>query len=440
MTLRRILVPLVGVLSVSFAACAQPVVPRVTTLENPVTDPLLAGAFGRKLDAWGQRLIIGADGEDIDGLPIGAAYLVRRAADGRFVPDGRLTPPPGDPALTRASGFALDVAIDGDWAVVGAPYADGAAPESGAAFVYRRTGPGAWSFMQRLDAPAGADGDLFGAAVDIAGAVIVVGATDAGGGDFRRGRAYVFERAPGDVWTTGVELIPSDADAAFEFGTSVATDGDTVVVGDVRTNNSSAYVFRPGAGGWSETARLSPNPTITRTNVGRAVAVSGDLVLVGAPNGRLDPTTIGGAFLYRLDGAGDAALEATLGFQGQSAAGLGAYVRLEDNVASVGMRVDFNRGGPVALFAPDGAGAWTLRLSLSPDDRENFPQDLAFAPPLVFGGDFTPTDERIVMVYDVAQFIALPIGVTPLPDLNDDGVVDGADLGALLGAWGPATP
>ncbi len=107
----------------------------------------------------------------------------------------------------RADGVTGDqygyaVAIDGNTAVVGAPFDDG---EEGSVFVYEYNGLG-WVFSQRLPADPAA-GDHFGAAVDIDGDHIVVGAPLDFAAGIQRGTAIVFERTPSG-WAYLSELVP----------------------------------------------------------------------------------------------------------------------------------------------------------------------------------------------------------------------------------------
>ena len=72
-------------------------------------------------------------------------------------------------------GFGLDVSMDGDYIVVGAPGDEDQAQLSGAAYVFKREGM-IWVEQIKLIAPQASFNDVFGAAVAIDGDLIVVGA------------------------------------------------------------------------------------------------------------------------------------------------------------------------------------------------------------------------------------------------------------------------
>jgi hypothetical protein len=123
--------------------------------------------------------------------------------------------------------FGLRVAISGDTMVVGAygedstatgvngPINNNDAPDSGAAYVFVRTGPN-WTQQVYLKASNSGDGDYFGLAVAICGDTIVIGAPyEDGNSDSapNSGAAYVFVRS-GTNWAQQAYLKASNAEAA----------------------------------------------------------------------------------------------------------------------------------------------------------------------------------------------------------------------------------
>jgi len=97
------------------------------------------------------------------------------------------------------------------------------------------------------------------------------------------------------------------SDASFDFGRSVSSSGDTVVVGAPTGNGpffqGSAYVFVKPAGGWSasltESAKLTASDGATNDFFGRDVAVSGDTIVIGAYGDDIGPNTEqGSAYVF----------------------------------------------------------------------------------------------------------------------------------------------
>ena len=114
-----------------------------------------------------------------------------------------------------------------------------------------------------------------------------------GGGGFpdcRRGAAYVFELDPlNGRWAEQAKLLapPESARAHHEFGSSVSISAAIAVVGapgDIGADSagsSAAYVFY--GPDWHLTATLIPSNRRLGDKVGRAVAIWGRNILVGAP-------------------------------------------------------------------------------------------------------------------------------------------------------------
>ncbi len=132
---------------------------------------------------------------------------------------------------------------------VGAYGEDGAAGESGSAYVFGRDHGGidGWTQVAKLTAGDAAASDRFGASVSVSGDATVVGAY----ADDDAGSAYVFGRDHGGTgnWGQVAKLTAGDASAGDWFGTSVSLSGDTAIVGakrddDAGGDSGSAYVFR----------------------------------------------------------------------------------------------------------------------------------------------------------------------------------------------------
>src|SRR5262249_14184464 len=217
--------------------------------------------------------------------------------------------------------FASNVAISGDTLVVGAPgEASNATGLNGidlgdvarlvVAVCVTVRSSGAWTQQAYLKASNTGDGDVFGQSVAISGDTVVVGApgessnatgvngNQADNSAFRAGAAYVFVRS-GGIWSQQAYLKASNADAEDEFGFSIASSGDTVVVGaydeasnatGVNGNQSdnsalfagAAYVFVRSEDVWSQQAYLKASNTDADDQFGYSVAISGDTVVVGA--------------------------------------------------------------------------------------------------------------------------------------------------------------
>ena len=112
------------------------------------------------------------------------------------------------------------------------------------------------------------------------------------------------EPVSGQCYSDGELLLASDGTSADNAGTSVAVSGDVMVVGapgdSARGSDSgSAYVFRLGAQSWAEQEKLFGSDTAADSKFGASVAASGNVVVIGAA-GQGD---FGAAYVFRFDGS-----------------------------------------------------------------------------------------------------------------------------------------
>ena len=181
-------------------------------------------------------------------------------------------------------------------------------PSSGSAYVYRFDGA-TWTQEQKLLAADREAGDRFGTSVAVVEDIIVVGAysddEDVDDGGINFGSAYVFEFS-GGLWTEEQKLTASDGDANDFFGTSVAIDGDVIVVGaDTEGENGfrsgAAYVYRRLDGlVWTENDKLTASDGDNNDRFGHSVYVNGDVAVVGAYLDENDGSSQGSAYAFEL--------------------------------------------------------------------------------------------------------------------------------------------
>jgi hypothetical protein len=297
-----------------------------------MNDPQSNNSFGNSLDISGDTLVIGIYYRNVNNQShAGAAYVVQYPYDEsqdtwdtegvEGVVEGvvELT---GDQAKDAEFGYA--VAISGDVVVVGAPYDSEKALYSGSIYVFRKSGS-TWIRETKLFDPDPQQQEYFGSSVAIDGDTIAVGAI--GRSDERNlntGSVFVFTYK-GPQSQPENPLFGNDLGDGDKFGSSVALEGDTLIVGapyhdDLESNKSNsgaAYVFRRNAetGTWSQEKDPFPLPDLSATDrFGNSVALSGNTAVVGASRYDLEvydtqagENTLlkdaGSAYLFRFDGA-----------------------------------------------------------------------------------------------------------------------------------------
>jgi hypothetical protein len=274
--------------------------------------------------------------------------------------------------------FGSDVALQGGVAILGAPRDDGAGSNAGAAYVFRFDGA-AWVEETVLIGAQVAAEHAFGSAVALSGDVALVGAPlddHAGAG---AGAAYVF-RFDGALWQQEARLLAPAAEGDQEFGRAVAIEGDVALVGAPRVDGpvsndlGAAFVYRFDGGVWVFEAMLQALDSFQADELGQAVALRGDRALVGAPLEDDLGFNAGAAYLFHFDGASWAQEAKLTGLDGQNGDNFGCAVALGDGVAAVGAPNDDDgdtAGGAVHVFRFDGA-AWPLEERLAAPDGATF--------------------------------------------------------------------
>jgi hypothetical protein len=234
-------------------------------------DGFAGNAFGTVIAAKGDVAVVGAPRD----RGAGAAYvLVRR--EGKLAFAQKLVREGAPPYFGRS------VALGGQRIMVGA---NGGYRSPGAAYVYEQVGE-EWKLEGKLDPPddngaeAGSIDFGFAVAVDDQRAVVTSLYTE----DYiSPGAVYAFSRV-GDRWAFAQKLLPAKREQGDVFGAALALAGDTLLVGE--SGGTHVYAWRQGR--WGETSMLAaPMPKVGPLNSDAmarpiAVAVEGDRALAGA--------------------------------------------------------------------------------------------------------------------------------------------------------------
>ena len=362
----------------------------------------------------GDTLVIGALGDDDTEDKSGSAYVFTRDGAG-WAQMGKLNA--SDPK--DDAGFGHSVAVHGDTIVVGAYEEDlGTKTDAGAAYVFTKFG-GVWGNAPvsgdhrvetaRLTASDAAANDEFGTSVAVHGDTIVVGAPEQGTN--ADGSAYIFTR-PANGWADMTETAALRGQSnADRFGRSVAVHGDTVVVGAFEENGyrGAAYVFtkRAATGVWDDwddtsvsnaTPKLTASDRASNDRFGRAVAMDGDTIVIGAPyNDYDDPddntndvSDSGAAYVFIKPATGGWAIDTETAKLTASERAendqFGYSVAVDGNTVVVGAdRDDSNRGSVYVFTKPQ--GGWTDTEGTDPLTAYDRSQNDRFGNSVAVDGD-----------------------------------------------------
>jgi FG-GAP repeat protein len=398
--------------------------------------------FSRRLDLSGDTAIVGAFAHDVAGASNqGEAYIFR--FDGvTWNQEALLIAPDG----AANDNFGIAVAIDGNTAVVGAIQHDGpAGADQGAAYVYERVG-GVWVLDVELVValPEAMGGDRFGNYVVIQNDTIMVSADGRDDlGEFS-GAVYVYTRVAG-VWSLKAKLLASDGAQFDNFGDVIALDGDTAVIGALfddgtaGADQGSAYVFVRTGGVWAEQAKLTASVPAANDYFGIWADVKVDTIVVGSRINGAAGVDQGAVYVFNRTGVTWTQDQKLIPSDASGGDLFGDSVSLSGDTLLVGAWWDDELGltnqGSVYVYSRVG-GVFVERGKIVASDAMDGDQ---FGRVILVEGTraiiSADGDDDLGLNAGSAYFVDVTCTLCP-SDLTGDNLVDGADLGLLLGNWG----
>ncbi len=325
--------------------------------------------FGFSVFISGDTAVVGAMWDDDNGTDSGAVYVFTRSG-GVWTQQAKLLSADG----TSNDGFGRSVSVSGDTAVIGAWGDADNGTASGSAYVFVRSN-GVWTQQAKLLPADGAGGDWFGESVSISGDTAIIGARRDTDNGSNSGSAYVFVRS-GDVWTQQAKLLPTDGADGDWFGFSVSISGDTALIGafsddnENGINSGSTYVFTRSGGVWTQQVKLLPTDGAGEDWFGWSVSVSGDTAVIGAHQDGDNGIHSGSAYVFTHTGGVWTQQAKLLPSDGAAEDGFGWSVSINGDTAVVGAKEDDDNGpvsGSAYIFTRS-SDTWTQQAKLLPAD------------------------------------------------------------------------
>jgi LPXTG-site transpeptidase (sortase) family protein len=384
--------------------------------------------FGYSVDVSEGLAVIGARNADPGTglINAGAAYVYFRGGS-NWIFEAKLMAPDAQ----VGDSFGTSVAVSGDSIVVGSPGAeDEEGSDVGAAYVFTRSETG-WNFQTKLTAADPLEDDGFGTAVAIDGNTIAVGANLKPAGPLpAAGAVYVFIRSGGRSWNQQAKLASGSPEIGDLFGTSMALDGKTLLVGAPETNPfgptrpGEVYLFQRIGSKWNQVDRFRAKLARSGDGFGKAVALDGETIVVGAD--RHDPAgesgrirNAGAAFVFTQSSGGWAEQAVLLAADAALFDNFGSSVDIYQNTIVVGAPGKYQAGqfrvGAAYLFTRS-RGAWTQQFKTVTDPVA---EDDAFGGSIALYGDwfFVGADGRDPdSLLQAGETFAVYYGASQLPD------------------------
>ncbi|MBC7835399.1 MAG: hypothetical protein H7Y88_09920 [Phycisphaerales bacterium] len=291
--------------------------------------------------------------------------------------------------------FGVDVGFSDPRVIVGAT----GVGSTGAVYLFNRFGS-AWDEEAKIVPLGSASGDDTGRAVDIDGDFAIFGAPlfDFGGTHDNAGRAFIYRHNANGTWSHEQTIVEPEAfrAAGDHMGAAVAISGNMAVVGAPLGEGSGhplesgyvrTYVRDEPNTEWDAQQFITPPSDETNDQFGASVDMDGNYMAIGAPNrGNFLFPQAGAVFIYRYDiDTGIWELDGTLVASDLSNGG-----HFGESVSIVGTTVAITADGDdkVYLFRRAGLNNWAQDAVLTdPDGPDSFATDVAFNGSELFVGD-----------------------------------------------------
>ena len=285
---------------------------------------------------------------------------------------------------------------------------------------------GSWTERGRLERSEQEPDDGFGASLDVQGDVAIVGAPQHG----ISGAVFIFssDRDSGE-WSEDTVISAPSPFPNSGFGTAVAIDGESVLIGHPGTSESRGivveYTWDSAAEIWTEQTRIAPRARSIGDRFGSSIAFRENEMLVGAPGtdeGR------GGVHRFLRNSRGDIwqAVEIFSVEGSEPGFSLGSTVAVGRNVAIAGAPGADGGMGRAAVFSRPANGRWGEGEWLS----------LGAGLPKITGGEVLCADGR------AGQFECDAVDLLAFLPLSELGLSPGTAVlaGGITDVWGWTDP
>jgi len=320
--------------------------------------------FGNSVSIYGDTAIVGAVGEDTGGSNTGAAYIFTRSGS-TWTQQQKLKA--SDAQIDDEFGYS--VSIYGDTAIVGARWDEAGGSNAGAAYIFTRSGS-TWTQQQKIQASDAQADDWFGNSVSIYGDTAIVCAVGEDTGGSNAGAAYIFTRS-GSTWTQQQKIQAYDEEANDQFGNSVSIYGDTAIVGAVHENAGgsdagAAYIFTRSDTVWTQQQKIQASDTQAASQFGYSVSIYGDTAIVGSKDEDTGGNDVGAAYIFTRSGSTWTQQQKIQASDAQAADQFGYSVSIYGDTAIVGAWWEDAGGsnaGAAYIFTRTGS-TWTQQQKM----------------------------------------------------------------------------
>ena len=225
------------------------------------------------------------------------------------------------------------------------------------------------------------EGAFFGSSVAVDRRTIVVGIQEDDNGV---GSAIVYKYdSINRTFFEEAKLTPSNGEPTDDFGRAVAISGDFIIVGaqkndEAGVDTGAAYIYmrseiQRAEGEWTEVARLTPPDAQENERFGISVAIHNKVAIIGANGADQNGENSGAAYIFTLVDDEWQFTQKLVAPDGETGDNFGFSVAIDGNQAAVGAVWDSDKSGSVYIYALT-KGIWTVEGKFvadggNPDDQ-----------------------------------------------------------------------
>ena len=270
--------------------------------------------------------------------------------------------------------YGYSVSQDDNYLIVGAKDETVNNVKSGAAYIYHLEND-TWIEQARLFPDEAHDGEYFGISVSIVGDYAAIGASGNDTNGTNSGAVFIYKRDRSN-WALHQKLTPSSLGTFDEFGVSVAVSKDVLIIGAYSDDTNglfagAAYIYELENDVWKEKAKLLPDDVKREDKFGRSVATDGKKVIIGSVLSDEQGTDSGSAYIISRNESGVWEQEVKLlAPDGESNDRFGRSVGIANEIVAVGAVLDNDHGnnsGSVYVFRNYSDG-WDLQSKVVASD------------------------------------------------------------------------